>query len=145
MRLPASHFLTIQPFFLLILKKSEIRWKIASKMSFFNEIKETFTYSGLGTHELVRMAGKDIPRSLIQLYLILFLTLVCILEGFLFIKFLSSSLMYSLLSFGILLTYLSAIVIYISLILKSKKIIRLLDYLESVLNTSNVKLFKHCK
>lgn len=106
-------------------------------MSIFKEIKTSFIFCGLGTEQFAQIAGRNVPRSFIRFYIILFSTLVCAWEAVLGFKYLSFSVVDSLSSFVCLLGFFPVITIYISLIVKTKEINNLFSYLEEVINTSN--------
>lgn len=110
-------------------------------MNITNEMKKRLTYLGLGTDQLVRIGGKNIPRSFIRLFIIFSSLLFCILESILCIKFSSDNLVKCLMALNILASMLPVAPIYITLVLKTDEINDLLNYLEIIISTSNRKLF----
>lgn len=93
---------------------------------------------GLGCDQFVQTAGKKIPRYVVRLNIILFVAGIIITEGILCINDYDNGFAAVLYSCSVLLTFLSAALIYCSLVVKSHKIIDLFNYLENVVNSSNV-------
>lgn len=108
-------------------------------MSILKKTKMILARCGLGSEQFVQTAGKSIPRYVVRLSIILLMTGIIITEGILCIIDYANGFAAILYSFSILLTYLSATLIYGSLIVKSNKIIDLFNYLEKVTNSSNVQ------
>lgn len=106
-------------------------------MSIFKENRITFIHAGLGTGRFARIAGRNIPRSLIRVYIILFSTLMCVWEAVLGFKFINTNLVDCLSSFVCLLGFLPVITIYLSLIMKTNEINELFSYLENLVDSSN--------
>lgn len=105
-------------------------------MSIFDETKQSLERSGLGTHQWAQIANKQIPRLFIRLFIILFSILCCVLESVLCIKFISDSFSDCLLPFGLILTFSSVALIYICLLINTVEIYELLEYMETIINSS---------
>lgn len=110
-------------------------------MSIFKENETSFIYWGLGTDQFVQIAGRNVPRSLIRFYIVLFSSLICVWEAVLGLMFLRSSLVDCLSSFVCLLGFFPVITIYLSLIMQTNEINELFSYLEDVINTSNADYY----
>lgn len=105
-------------------------------MSLFGYNKECLAYAGFGTDKHVKIVGKKVPRSILIVSIFTSSMLGCVLEGVLCIKFLKYSVADCLWPFGFLLSFSSVALIYFSLVVKSKEINELFDYLENVINAS---------
>lgn len=110
-------------------------WLFHPKMNVFNETKTRLAHLGLGTNQFTRIAGKNIPRLFIRVFIILSSILLCLSEIVLFT--LNDNLNHRLLSVAIFLGMLPIPPIYISLVSKTNQIDELFSYLENVINSSN--------
>lgn len=111
-------------------------------MCIFKDTKTILINCGLGTDQLVQVAGKRIPRSLIRLSVFSFPLIVCVIEIILCINGYADGFAQMLYSFSILLTYSSGVLIYATLTAKSNKIIELFNYLADVVQKSDPTIFK---
>lgn len=118
-------------------------------MQILKESEEILILTGLGMHPTVQIAGRAIPRVFVRL-LVMSTILLCIV-----LKFRFCALNYErgldvvLLEFGIGITYVSLLLIYISMMLKSNKIIELFHFIQQVSDQSeylqSTKFFPNCE
>lgn len=113
-------------------------------MLIFKEAECIMAVSGLGTNKFVQIAGQHIPRLFVRLHILLFPILCSVMEIILCINGYANGFVTTLENLGFLLTYSSGILVYISLLAKSNAISAVFNYLESVINTSNLRLGYFC-
>lgn len=110
-------------------------------MSIFKDIKIICAYSGLGSDQFVKIAGQNVPRSFIRWLITMLSIVIIMLESVLCVKFLiSNDLSNFLMSGAIMMLFLPILPIYISLVMKTKKIDELFSCLENVIKKSNANL-----
>lgn len=96
---------------------------------------------GLGTDRVVQFAGQNIPQTIMRLSVLSPLLLCCVVEGIMCMQSYTIGYVKTLNAVGMLLTFVSASLIYSCLILKSKEIVELFNYLDDVIISSNEKIF----
>lgn len=111
-------------------------------MGLFEYNKLCLAHAGFGTSRYIQIAGLKIPRLFIILATFSSSMLGCVLEGAVCMKFLEYGLAEFLGPFGFLLSFSSVSLIYISLVVKSKEISELFDYLENVINASKCRILE---
>lgn len=98
------------------------------------ESRSYFANIGLGIDRTVQINGRSIPRMLIRVVIVSALTLTIILSAILCANSFERGFAAILFPFYVILTYLSAIIVYTSL--DGGKIYQLLNYLQHVVETS---------
>lgn len=105
-------------------------------MQILKESEETLILTGLGIHPTIQIAGRAIPRIFVRI-LVMSTILLCIVLKFRFcVLNYERGLDVVLLEFGIGITYVSLLLIYISMMLKSNKIIELFHFIQHVSDQS---------
>lgn len=133
--------ITIQFFEEVQFLKSEKKFKKKYQaMQILNAIEKILINSGLGTDPTVRIAGQNVPRSLIRFSIFSFPMLCGVLESILCIRNYTVSLTACFWSFSIILSFVSAGMIYARLVIKAGQINDLFNFMEDVINTSNVTI-----
>lgn len=107
-------------------------------MKFFEESEKILLNVGLGTGQFVQVIGKDVPRLLLRFGISSALALCVSVECLFCIKYFAINLVGSLWAFCLVIIFLSALIIFISLIFKTIRINELFDYLENVVKTSKL-------
>lgn len=107
-------------------------------MKLYQDIELILANSGLGPNAFVRIVGKDIPRSLLRSSIFAFPALCSVLQGIICVNSLASGSSYASILYAVclLLTFLSALLIYSRLIINSDKIGELFAYLENLVSAS---------
>lgn len=118
-------------------------------MLIFKEAERIMAVSGLGITKFVQIAGQPIPRLLVRLNILLFPTLCCVMEIILCVSGYANGFVTTFDKLGLLLTFSSGILVYISLLAKSNEINTVFNYLEEMINSSNASsifsyLFRFC-
>lgn len=99
-------------------------------MQIFEERKKILTNTGLGTEQFLRIAKRNVPRLCIRGGIICVLVLCIIPESMICINNFETNLTASLWALCLIIIYLSALIIFICLIIKTIDIKELFDYLE---------------
>lgn len=108
-------------------------------MQVLNKNRKMLTYFGLGISEDVRIFNKNITRKVVQFTFILGLTLGLLMSGLLVVtKYNSEPLVAILMPMCTLLTYLSEMLVYISLLIKIQRISQLFDYIQNLVDASKL-------
>lgn len=108
-------------------------------MKILPESRSYFANIGLGIDRAVQINGRSIPRILLRFVIVSALALTIILSAILCANGFDRGFAAILFPFYVILTYLSAIIVYTSL--DEKKIDQLLNYLQHVVETSTCAYF----
>lgn len=110
-------------------------------MDMLCENRKILAYIGLGISNYVQIFKKKIPRIAIQCVFLATFTLGLLMPVSLAVsKYKTEQLSGLLAPIGIWLTFLSSMLVYLSLLVKIEQISNLFDYMESVVNQSNNKI-----
>lgn len=96
---------------------------------------------GLGTDHFVQFAGHNIVQIIMRLSILSPLLVCCVMELMMCLRSYNIDYVKTLNTFGLLLTFLSGFLIYTCLIIKSKEIVELFNYLDSLIVSSNQNIF----
>lgn len=96
---------------------------------------------GLGTDQYVQFAGETILQKVVRISILSPLILCFVMEGIMCLQNYATDFVETLNAVGLFLTFLSASLIYGCLILKSKEIVELFNYLDGAVTSSNESFF----
>lgn len=108
-------------------------------MKIFKEVEKSLTTVGLWTGQYVRIAGISVPRSFLRAFIFSFPTLCSLLVLVVCYNGIGNGFTTILYAVDVFLSFSSAAMIYSGLVAKSRKIIELFNYLENLVNQSNIE------
>lgn len=106
-------------------------------MEIFQESRLIISHAGLASSNFVRIGGITIPRVFIRATILTAFVLGIIIMCFICMHNCERGIAKMLLPFGGLLTLINLIFTYSTLIRKTDKITRLMDYMQHMINQSN--------
>lgn len=106
-------------------------------MNIFVESENVVALNGLGTDPIVEVRGNRIPRVVIRLLVTSFLSLAIFMNGVICVNGFADGFGTILYSICMVLSFLSGLLIFIVLLIKTEQIAALFDYLKTAIDTSN--------